>query len=106
MPVRHVLATIFLIVFSFQVLPVKELGKLLFKGQMTEEVHESNTSSTDDNGCIKMKLGSDPFGLAPDHHMTFSGESYLDTKLHTAMQRSEQLIEPFVPGIPTPPPNC
>lgn len=106
MAVRHVLASIFLIVFSFQVLPVKELGRLLFKGQMTEEVHESNTTTGDDNGCLKMKLGSDPFGLAPEHHISFSEESYLDTKIHTAMQRSERLIDRYAPDIPTPPPNC
>jgi len=37
---RPFLAIVFLTIFSFQILPVKEIGKILWNGTMTEEVHE------------------------------------------------------------------
>ena len=37
---KKFLAIIFLTVFAFQVLPIKAIGKILWDGQMTEEVHE------------------------------------------------------------------
>lgn len=37
---KKFLAIIFLSIFAFQVLPVKAIGKILWDGQMTEEVHE------------------------------------------------------------------
>ena len=37
---RHFLAYLMLTIFSFQVLPVKELGRFIAKGQLTEEIHD------------------------------------------------------------------
>jgi hypothetical protein len=101
--VKQFLAYIFLFVFSFQVLPVKELGKLLFKGQMTEEVHESGCM--DDSGCAKIKKGSEPCRLA-DYSFSVNESVYIDTKVNIAIHISELLPAGFVPDILTPPPNC
>jgi hypothetical protein len=38
-----VAAILFLTIFSFQLLPVEMIGKILWSGQMTEEVHEHST---------------------------------------------------------------
>lgn len=40
---RKIAALIFLTIFSFQLLPVEMIGKILWSGQMTEEVHEQST---------------------------------------------------------------
>lgn len=41
---RKLLSIIFLAIFTFQILPVKAIGKLLCSNQMTEEVQEHGCS--------------------------------------------------------------
>lgn len=38
---KKILAILFLTIFTFQVLPIRQIGKILWDGQMTEEVHEN-----------------------------------------------------------------
>lgn len=38
---RTALAILFLTIFSFQLLPIKEIGKLIASQSMTEEIHET-----------------------------------------------------------------
>lgn len=104
---RHFLAYVFIMIFSFQVLPVKELGKILFKGQMTEEVHEMGHSANDSNdgaGALKLKMGADLFKATNTGFVALN--HYLNTKVTTAIHHSEQLPDNFEPEILTPPPNC
>jgi hypothetical protein len=96
---KKFLAYIFLFIFSFQVLPVKEIGQILFKGLMTEEIHE-----TVDENSGSSKLKKEPAKLY------FKAESlasikYLTKKIQTAIHESESLPRHFVPDILTPPPN-
>jgi len=99
---KQLLASIFLIIFSFQVLPVKELGKLLFKNTMTEEVHESDCDA--DDAPIKLKKDSDFFKLS---EIEISAQTiYLNKKISTALHKSEWLPKHHVPDIFAPPPNC
>jgi len=37
---RPIIASLFLLIFSFQLLPIKEIGRILWNGNMTEEVNE------------------------------------------------------------------
>lgn len=97
---KKFLAYIFLFIFSFQVLPVKELGKLLFKGTMTEEVHESGNS--DDGSFSKLKK-EDPKILF--HTTLLARQQYLAGKVHTAIHEADRLPVNFIPDILTPPPN-
>jgi len=50
---RRLIAILFLTIFSLQLLPVETIGKILWNGQMTEEVHEQ--------GSFQKKM-------APDKH--------------------------------------
>jgi hypothetical protein len=95
------LAYIFLTIFSFQVLPVKEIGKILFKGQMTEEIHES----ADGPVSVKLKKGTDPFKLHPGDFEQTARLQYLSAKLSLAIVESEWHPSQFIPDIVTPPPN-
>lgn len=92
------LAYIFLIIFSFQVLPVKEIGKILFKGQMTEEIHESHT----DESCNKLKK-NEPYKLYDAEIV--ARIQYFESKIQTAIHEAERLPKDYVPDIFTPPPN-
>lgn len=102
---RAVLATIFLLIFSFQVVPVKEIGKLLFKGALTEEIHETEFDNDDaDNTGNEVKKGSDPYPPQKLHAhfnkwMVRTGNSLL------GVNTPEHVSKQFIPDIPTPPPN-
>ncbi len=95
------LAYIFLIIFSFQVLPVKEIGQILFKGQMTEEIHEADV-----NDCSsKIKKGTDPFRIHSTETDQTARIQYYSHRAILAVLESERLPGQFVPDIFTPPPN-
>jgi len=94
------LASLFLFIFSSQVLPVKEVGKILFKSQLTEEIHEHH--SPDDHQ--KSKKFSDPFtGLSGDITVRLLQVSH-DAAL--AIHYADYAPAAHVPDIFTPPPNC
>ncbi len=95
--VRKRLAYLFLIIFSFQVLPVKEVGGILFKGLMTEEIHET-LNGADENPSAKNKKRPETLDIVHSH-------VHFESRIQTAMQCQEHLPSPFVPDIPTPPPN-
>lgn len=97
------LAYIFLFIFSFQVLPVKELGKILFKGQMTEEIHEAGHGS-DDSQASKAKKGADPFKISETEYTALN--LYLGTRVLTAIHYAEDMNTQHIPDIFVPPPNC
>lgn len=100
---RPFLATFFLLIFSFQVLPVKEIGKLLFKAQTTEEVHESHT---DDGPDLKVKKEGDPFQLSSFNITAAARQKDLSTKIAVVIHRTAILPDYHIPDILTPPPNC
>lgn len=43
---RKLLAILFLGIFSSQLLPIEDVGRILWKGQLTEEINEHGTSKT------------------------------------------------------------
>jgi hypothetical protein len=99
--VRLVLATIFLIIFSFQILPVKAIGKILFKGTMTEEIHEQGHSG--DECPNKLKKNTEYFSFTETK--ATARIEYLSQKISTAIHLAESLPLHHVPDIFAPPPN-
>ena len=88
-----------------QVLPVKEIGKILFKGQITEEeVHGYSHSGNDEN--VKLKKEGDPFDRYFHTSQQDARIAFLSHKIQVAIHESEQLPPYFIPDILTPPPNC
>lgn len=101
---KKILACIFLAVFTLQVLPVKELGKILYKGLMTEEIHEVEAEGkTGDAGSFKWKKQNNEYSL--DVSTAHQRAVYLTSMAHLAIVHAENLPERYVPDIPTPPPN-
>ncbi|MBZ0098394.1 MAG: hypothetical protein K8F30_04885 [Taibaiella sp.] len=97
---KMVLATFFLLIFSFQVIPVKEIGKILFKGTMVEEIHE--TAPDSDETSSKVKKGKEPF----------TPQSYIHAETSLVLRGSglgilspESISKQHIPDIITPPPN-
>ena len=100
---KKIVAYIFLFIFSFQILPVKELGKMLFKQQMTEEIKEDcSQGGTEEES--KAKNGPDP--LHNNSGQSLARIQYLSHQLSTAIHHSERLPIHHVADVFTPPPNC
>ncbi|WP_276132531.1 hypothetical protein [Polluticoccus soli] len=97
---KKFIAYIFLLIFSFQVLPVKEIGSILFKGQMTEEIHETADDSPPGS---KIKKESDTKIFAK--YETVASVIHFTKIVELTLHRSEHLPRHFVPDILTPPPN-
>lgn len=102
---KQLVAYFFLFIFSFQVLPVKEIGKILFKNQLTEEVKESDCSECSGGETVKLKKDGEPL-----YHQLGAQQAarlqYLSHSLHTAIHEAERLPIHHVGEILTPPPNC
>jgi hypothetical protein len=96
------LAYLFLFIFSFQVLPIKEVGKLLFKSQMTEEIHETAPSSPDENQ--KNKKHADPY--TGSNSAATLRLLWINHDAALAFQYADDVPAAHVPDIFTPPPNC
>lgn len=87
-------------------LPVKQLGRILYRGMMTEEIHETHEveDCPDDHA---VKLGSDPvkefYTIAPTSEVYMH---YTDEAVNVAIHLAEQVPISHVTDIFTPPPNC
>lgn len=101
-PMRKHLAILFLIVFSFQVLPMKTIGKLLVKGQTEEEVKHGCDDGGDD-----MDLKTGKYNDLIAHSYTSFSVTELSVKSRTiTVHYSDVLPVAHVAEIPSPPPNC
>lgn len=98
---RVVVASIFLFIFSFQVMPVKELGKLLFKNSITEEIHEVESDEAENTGG-EVKKGNEPYTASK------MGTQYYWLVLSCGslgLASPEHVPKQYIPDILTPPPN-
>lgn len=98
---KKILTYVFLTIFSFQVLPVKELGKFLYKGMMTEEIHEVESGSEDNTTGKWKKLNEYKF----TDKDTFLSGSYFTSIVQLTIFQTEHFLCQFIPEIITPPPN-
>ncbi len=98
---RKIVAFFFLFIFTFQVLPVKAIGKLIAKGTQTEEVKEDGG---DDKG-LDGKDGKfdDLFFYTPSPFTSVANDPV--TTLHL-FRNSTDLTDTHVKDIHCPPPNC
>lgn len=103
--VKTLLASFFLCIFSLQIIPVKEIGKLLFKGAMTEEIHEAEYGCEDDTSPgSEINKDDDPFAMYKNStpYSKWIQLAGINLSIRTTISFSKQ----FIPDIPTPPPNC
>lgn len=101
-PVKKLLASLFLFIFSFQVLPVKEIGKILFKGGMTEEIHEAHCD-IDDEGNFELNKQQDPYNS--NYHSEYYNKLAVLTSNGLSTSTPQHISKQFIPDIVTPPPN-
>jgi hypothetical protein len=92
----------FLIIFSFQVLPVKLVGKLLCKGQNTEEVQQDGVDDTDGKAG---KFSDDQIAVNYVFDVVASGRCF-NNKLSVFIHRAESLPSVHIAEMLSPPPDC
>ena len=100
---RNLAAIFFLLIFSFQVLPVKAIGKLLSKNTQTEEVKDDCGSSDDDTPGSKDPKFNDLFHQY--HSATPVGIVAIKKKI-TIIHGNDDLPKSHVKDVLCPPPNC
>lgn len=101
---KTLLASLILLIFSMQVLPVEEIGKLLFKKALVEEIGDAEYSSDDSSPESNIKKDNDPYTY--HKHYTQFSKWILANGINIALISTEQCAKQFIPDIPTPPPNC
>ncbi len=93
---RKLLAILFLSIFTIQMLPIEAIGKILWNGQMTEEVHENGHCHKKMTGEAD-KLWYLNFAPVVCHAPVFNG-------FHGII-RDEALIKCLHLEVPIQPPN-
>lgn len=110
---RLFLASFLLTIFCFQILPIRAIGKLLYKSQLTEELHEHEEDDAE--------TGNDPFepellskfkeytstgSQNESHTLAVYMELCIARRNIAALQRSLFLEDQHYPDIFVPPPNA
>jgi len=105
--VKRLLAYFFLVIFSFQALPVKAIGKIIAKRQMTEEV--KNDCDGDDDASDDSKdddLETLKEACLHKHYNTAIAGRTLALSTYLYRHGEEDLPNSHVKDIHCPPPNC
>lgn len=97
MKVKKIIALICLVVLSTQVLPLRQIGAILFNNQLTEEIAHSVDGGKKMNGEKEM------------HHCFYTvlnttGKELSVTNNQSIYSRS-RLVKLHIAEVPTPPPN-
>lgn len=98
MKLKKIIAIICLIVLSIQIIPLRQIGAILFNNQITEEIAHSSD-------CGKKSSGEKEF-----HHYSsipvFSNAALeLSGTNNQSIYARDQLVKLHVDEVPTPPPN-
>ncbi|HEY9176610.1 MAG TPA: hypothetical protein VIN07_02920 [Flavipsychrobacter sp.] len=99
---RKLLAGILLLIISFQAMPVKELGKILYQGQLTEEIHEIEADSEGPGKIKPLKLETT---YKPHNFYEPIQNRHLSIIAMMAVHRTDHFLRQYIPDILTPPPN-
>jgi hypothetical protein len=99
---RPCLALFFLILFSFQLLPLKGIGRLMNKSANTSEVQDCSDDNTDGDlaqySCDQL-LSSYSFDFSTNH-------LNIDKEVSALIIKASSLLSVPVDKIPSPPPEC
>lgn len=103
---KKFLAIICLLIFSIQILPIKQIGAILYKGQITEELHQHHDDCGNDIS-VKFKKDGDPNnGNIVVANQRLSRELCLSQQIELMIHASESLPSYHVSDIFAPPPNA
>lgn len=104
------MAISFLLIFSFQILPVKVIGKFLSSGQNVEEVqNDADTDSGGDSGTGSpdmkvLKVGEDQIINSNAFDLQASRAAF-NNKICAFIHQAESIPSVHVSPMPSPPPD-
>jgi len=96
------LAYICIMLFSLQVLPVKEIGGFLLKSQLMEKEYSDSDASDDNNPKPKKQKDSYCFN---DLAQAVAGTMLLTQRARIAIEMASRLPQDYTVDILTPPPD-
>ena len=99
---QKLIAAIFLLIISFQVVPVKEIGGILYKQLITEEVPDSKTA-TDEEIPGQLKVAIDPFVLSEAAYL--NRNRHFGSSILILLHKAEAFPISHISDIFTPPPD-
>lgn len=107
---RLILASFLLTIFSFQILPIRAIGKILFKAQLTEELHEHEEDAEDADDPFSPEFFPKFNEAFPEFSTYRQRSGYMELRMArqtvAARQRSLFLEDQHYPDIFVPPPNA
>ncbi len=102
---RYCLALLLMVLFSFQVLPVKKIGKLIGKVQGTEQVQDDDDSS-DDDVSISGSVCNGDIIISQFSFDCTAQNGKLESNISIFIRESGVLPTVQLAKIPSPPPEC
>jgi hypothetical protein len=99
-PMRPVIAIMFLLILSFQVLPIKAVAKLLSNPQATEEVHNEGGFEDTDSFIKLFTLHSNT------SHNYYRQIEFLSVTTGIYIHFAASIPDAHITEVFTPPPNC
>ncbi|MBI2731377.1 MAG: hypothetical protein HYX40_11625 [Sphingobacteriales bacterium] len=97
---KKIISVFLLLVFSTQVLPVAQIGRVLYQNQLTEELPHSPTSAP-----VSYSF-ADEIHKACWHEMEVFGLKLQSQIITHHIHETENVSTQFVAEVQTPPPNC
>lgn len=97
---KKIISLVLLLIFSTQILPVTQIGRVLYQNQLTEELPHSGTSAPVPNSFVE------EIHKAYWHEMQeYSMNMYSKIITHH-LHQTENIFTQFIAEVKTPPPNC
>lgn len=98
MKLKKIIAVICLVVLSIQVIPLRQIGAILFNNQITEEIAHASD-------CGKKSSGEKEFHHYSPVHVFNNASLELAGTNNQSIYARDRLVRQHVDEVPTPPPN-
>ena len=97
---RKIISLVLILIFSTQILPIAQIGRVLYQNQLTEEVPHSASSVPVPNSFIE------EIHKAYLHDMQNTGVWLQSQVITHHIHETENISSQFIGEVQTPPPNC
>jgi hypothetical protein len=103
---RQCFVLLLMILFSFQVLPVKKAGKVMNKVRSAEQLQNDDTDDSGDNTDQDVTLYNNDVIIPRFSYDVSTSMWHFENKISIVINQAEHLPAAQVTKIPSPPPDC
>jgi hypothetical protein len=97
---KKFISLVLLLIFCTQILPIAQIGRMLYQNQLTEELPHSTNTTPAPNSFIE------EIHKAYWHEMQECGLLTLTQIITHHLHETEKICTLFIAEVQTPPPNC